>query len=214
MRDARLAFRARRAAASLALLLACSGRPDNAAKAPASVPEPPPGTLPMAVLQVRDRGEIRVELLSHKAPKTVENFIKLAESGFYDGTTFHRVIPGFMIQGGDPNSRDRDPRNDGLGGPGYTIADEPNDEPQRRGVVSMANTGMPHSAGSQFFILVADAPQLAGHYTAFGRVVGGIAVADAIVGVERDVYGRYGPPDRPRSDVVIEKVSIERPKTN
>jgi peptidyl-prolyl cis-trans isomerase B (cyclophilin B) len=211
MRKAALAIRTRRAVATLGLFVACSGQPDQTAKAPAPVPEPPPGTLPVAVLHVRERGEIRIELLAHKAPKTVENFVKLAESGFYDGTTFHRVIPGFMIQGGDPNSRDRDPRNDGLGGPGYTIPDEPNDEPQHRGVVSMANTGAPHSGGSQFFILVADAPQLAGHYTAFGRVVAGMAVADAIVAVERDVYGRWGPLDRPRQDVVIEKVAIERP---
>jgi len=193
-----------------ALALACGRR--DAAEAPSAVPDPPLGTLPVAVIHVRDKGEIRVELLAHKAPKTVENFITLAESGFYDGTTFHRVIPGFMIQGGDPNTRDRDPRNDGMGGPGYTIPDEFNDESHRRGVVSMANTGHPHTGGSQFFILVGDATHLDGHHTAFGRVVAGMQVADAIAAVERDQYGRWGPLDRPREDVVIESVTIERPR--
>jgi peptidyl-prolyl cis-trans isomerase B (cyclophilin B) len=205
------------AAILLAVLAAglpgCGGdESEPAARAPApSAPEPPPGTLPVAVLQVAGFGDIRIELLSHQAPRTVDNFIQLAESGFYDGTTFHRVIPGFMIQGGDPNSKNRDPRDDGRGGPGYTIPDEFNDTPHLRGAVSMANTGHPNSGGSQFFILVDSAPHLDGKHTVFGRVVEGMDVVDRIVAVDRDVYGRYGPPDRPREDVVVESVTIERP---
>jgi len=194
-----------------AIALGCRREGEAAWPLPPHMPDPPAGTLPVAVIQVRGKGQIRIELLEHKAPKTVSNFEKLAESGFYDGTTFHRVVPGFMIQGGDPNSRDRDPRNDGQGGPGYTIPDEPNDESHRRGVVSMANVGHPDTGGSQFFILVADAPSLDGHHTAFGRVVSGMEVVDAIVAVPRDEYGRYGPRDRPLDDVVIESVKIERP---
>jgi len=163
----------------------------------------------VAVLEVADLGEIRIELIPEQAPKTVAHFEKLARQGFYDGTTFHRVVPGFMIQGGDPNTRDRDPRNDGQGGPGYTLADEPSTLPQRRGVVSMANRGHPHTAGSQYFILVADAPRLDGHYTAFGRVVEGMELVDRISKVPRDLYGRYGPRDRPLADVVVKRIRIE-----
>jgi cyclophilin family peptidyl-prolyl cis-trans isomerase len=164
----------------------------------------------VAVVRVRDFGEIRIELLPELAPKTVENFVKLAESGFYDGTTFHRVIPDFAIQGGDPNTRNRDPRDDGRGGPGYSIPDEFAPVPQLRGLVSMANMSRPDTAGSQFFVMVGDAPPLTGQYAAFGRVVAGMDVADRIANVERDPFGRHGPPDRPRSDVVMESVRIER----
>jgi len=206
----------RRALALLAtgLVLACGAEHRESEEAPrsAAVREPPSGSLPVAVLTVRDFGAIRIELLAHRAPRTVGNFEKLAESGFYDGTTFHRVVPDFMIQGGDPNSKDRDPRNDGHGGPGYTIPDEDSGVSHRRGIVSMANTGSPHSGGSQFFILVADAPHLDGKHTAFGRVVSGMDVVDRIAHVERDIYGRYGPPDRPLENVVIESVRIEQPQ--
>lgn len=163
----------------------------------------------IAVFSVKDFGEMRVELYDHKAPKTVENFKKLAGEGFYDGTTFHRVIPGFMIQGGDPNTKDRDPRNDGRGGPGYTIPGEVNDTKHVRGVISMANRGRPDTAGSQFFIVVKDAPHLDDGYSAFGRVVEGMDVADRIVAVERDEYGRHGPRDRPLENVVVESIRIE-----
>ncbi len=166
--------------------------------------------LPVVELHIRDRGVIRIELLAHEAPQTVASFLRLAGEGFYTGTTFHRVIPGFMIQGGDPNTRNRDPRDDGQGGPGYTLPDEFNDVPHRRGVVSMANTGQANSAGSQFFILVADRPDFDGRYTAFGRVLAGMNVVDAIAQVERDQYGRYGPYDRPLEDVVIEKIELSR----
>ncbi len=205
----------------LALTLGCGGERNDAepvstvaapdAAPAAAVPEPPAGSLPIATLRVRDFGEIRIELLTHVAPETVANFEKLAGEGFYDGTSFHRVIPGFMIQGGDPNTRDRDPRNDGMGGPGYTIPDEFGGAPHVRGALSMANTGRPRSGGSQFFLLVADAPHLDGRHSVFGRVVDGLDVVDRIVAVERDTYGRWGPPDRPREDVVIESVRIEAP---
>lgn len=204
----------------LALTLGCGGERNEAEPAPApdaapaaAVPEPPAGSLPIATLRVRDFGEIRIELLPHVAPQTVANFEKLASEGFYDGTSFHRVIPEFMIQGGDPNTRDRDPRNDGMGGPGYTIPDEFGGAPHVRGALSMANTGQPESGGSQFFLLVADAPHLDGRHSVFGRVVDGLDVVDRIVAVERDQYGRWGPPDRPREDVVIESVRIEAPAT-
>ena len=177
---------------------------------PARVAPPPPGApRPVAVLSVVGFGEIRVELMPEIAPVTVENFVKLASEKFYDGTTFHRVIPGFMIQGGDPNTKNRDPRDDGQGGPGYTIEDERSAVSHTRGMVSMANTGKPKSGGSQFFIVVADSPHLDGGYSLFGQVIEGIEVADRIAAVERDLYGRHGPADRPLEDVVIGSIRIE-----
>jgi peptidyl-prolyl cis-trans isomerase B (cyclophilin B) len=155
----------------------------------------------VAVITVEGMGEIVIELLPGKAPRTVENFKKLVREGFYDGTTFHRVVPGFMIQGGDPNTKDRDPRNDGRGGPGYTIPGEFSDLKHERGTVSMARRGSPDSGGSQFFIIVDDAPHLDGQYAAFGHVVSGIEVADQVVAVPRDKFGRHGPRDRPLEDV-------------
>ena len=172
-------------------------------------PPPAQAPRPVAVLSVASFGEIRIELLPEVAPKTVENFIKLAEEKFYDGTTFHRVIPDFMIQGGDPNSRDRDPRNDGQGGPGYTIDDEFSAISHVRGMVSMANTGRPKSGGCQFFIVVADTPHLDGSYALFGRVLEGMEVADRIAAVERDLYGRHGPKNRPIENVVITSIRIQ-----
>jgi peptidyl-prolyl cis-trans isomerase B (cyclophilin B) len=133
-------------------------------------------------------GEIELEFLDDKAPGHVKNFTDLAKKGFYDGTTFHRVIPGFMIQGGDPNTKDVNASRSrhGTGGPGHTIKAEFNDTPHKRGVLSMARSGDPHSAGSQFFICVADSNFLDKQYSAFGRVVRGIEVADKIVGSPRD----------------------------
>ena len=178
---------------------------------PARVVPPPPaqGPRPVAILSVESFGEIRLELIPEIAPATVENFIKLASEKFYDGTTFHRVIPGFMIQGGDPNSRNRDPRDDGKGGPGFRIEDEFSEVSHARGMVSMANTGRPRSGGCQFFIVVADTPHLDGKYSLFGRVIEGMEVADRIAAVERDVYGRHGPKDRPLENVVIGSIRIE-----
>jgi peptidyl-prolyl cis-trans isomerase B (cyclophilin B) len=132
------------------------------------------------------KGEIEIEFLPSKAPGHVENFLKLAREGFYDGTTFHRVIPGFMIQGGCPNTKEGARGAPGTGGPGYQIDAEFNDTPHKRGVVSMARAQDPNSAGSQFFVCVADSKFLDGQYSAFGRVVRGMEVADAIVSAPRD----------------------------
>lgn len=169
--------------------------------------DPAPAPRPGLVFDVEGMGPIRIELFPDKAPKSVASLVDLAAQGFYDGTTFHRVVPGFVVQGGDPNSKNRDPRDDGKGGPGYTLADEFSDVPHRRGIVSMANKGAPGSGGSQFFIVLADQPDLDGRYTVVGRVTEGMDVADRIAGVETDRYGRWGPPDRPRQNVVIRKAT-------
>lgn len=142
-------------------------------------------------------GEMEIEFFPEKAPGHVENFLKLASEGFYDGTIFHRVIPGFMIQGGDPNTKGPDVYTYGTGGPGYTIKAEFNDIPHRRGIVSMARTQDPDSAGSQFFIVLEDAPHLDGQYTVFGRVVRGMETADRIAALETDAR------DMPRERVEI-----------
>ena len=133
-------------------------------------------------------GEIEIELLNDKAPGHVKNFVDLAKKGFYDGSVFHRVIPGFMIQGGDPQTKDpKTPRQlMGTGGPGYTIKAEFNDTAHKRGVLSMARSSDPNSAGSQFFVCVGDSLFLDRQYTAFGRVVKGLEVADQIVAAPRD----------------------------
>lgn len=167
----------------------------------------------VAVIKVKNYGEIRFELLPEIAPNTVANFEKLANEGFYDGTYFHRVIPGFMIQGGDPNTKNNNPNDDGSGGPGYTIKAEFNNLPHKRGVVSMARRNTPDSAGSQFFIVVDDAPHLDHQYTAFGRVISGIEVVAKIVSAPRDLYGRYGPQDRPLENIVVESIRIESSMT-
>lgn len=138
-----------------------------------------------AVIETRF-GTMTIRLFPDVAPGHVKNFIDLAKKGFYDGTTFHRVIPGFMIQGGDPNSRSPDKSRHGMGGPGYTIKAEFNDRPHKRGTLSMARAGHPDSAGSQFFICVKDAPFLDRQYTVFGEVISGMEVADTIVAQPRD----------------------------
>ena len=131
-------------------------------------------------------GDITLRFFPEVAPNHVNNFIELAKKGFYNGTTFHRVIPGFVIQGGDPNSKDPDRSKHGMGGPGYQLKAEFNKKPHRRGTLSMARSGHPDSAGSQFFICVADVPSLDGQYTVFGEVTKGIEVADKIVSLPRD----------------------------
>lgn len=133
-----------------------------------------------------NHGKIVFKLLPDIAPETVRNFVKLAKSGFYDGTLFHRVIPGFMIQGGDPNTKGSDKSKWGMGGPGYTIKAEFNSKSHLRGVVSMARAMDPDSAGSQFFIVTTDSTFLDGQYTAFGEVIEGMEVADKIVNLPRD----------------------------
>jgi len=151
-------------------------------------------------------GNIKIELLPEAAPNHVRNFIKLAGSGFYDGTLFHRIIPGFMIQGGDPESRGNDRSKYGTGGPGYMIPAEFNDRPHVRGTVSMARSQDPDSAGSQFFIVVEDATYLDGQYTVFGKVVEGMQVADEIAAQSRD--GNDIPLERIEMNVTI--VDVEK----
>ena len=131
-------------------------------------------------------GKIEVQFFKDKAPGHVKNFKDLAKKGFYDGTIFHRVIPGFMIQGGDPNTKSDDRSNHGMGGPGYSIKAEFNDTPHKRGILSMARSKDPNSAGSQFYIVVKDSAFLDGQYTAFGKVLSGMTVADQIVNAPRD----------------------------
>ncbi len=147
-------------------------------------------------------GTMKIELYPDQAPNTVRNFISLVQKGFYNGLIFHRVIPGFMIQGGDPEGT-------GMGGPGYGIQGEfaangfQNPLRHTRGVLSMARSMNPNSAGSQFFIMVADAPHLDGQYAAFGKVIEGMEEADRIVAVPRDRA------DRPKEEQAMETVTVE-----
>ncbi len=150
------------------------------------------------------KGTIKIRFFPDVAPKHVENFKKLAGSGFYDGTTFHRVIPGFMIQGGDPNSKNDDRSLHGTGGPGYSVDAEFNKRPHKRGAVSMARSRDPNSAGSQFFICVAPSPFLDGQYTVWGEVIEGMNVVDMIVSEKRDRN------DNPLKRQVMIKVYIEK----
>lgn len=164
---------------------------------------------PVATIEMKDGGIMRIELFYDKAPNTVRNFISLANSGFYDGVIFHRVIPGFMIQGGDP-------KGTGLGGPGYNIFGEfsnngfENDIQHKRGYVSMARKGNPYNpasayntAGSQFFIMVEDNADLDGDYAAFGYCFEGMDVADRIVSVQTDSN------DKPLKDVEIKSIRVD-----
>ena len=155
-----------------------------------------------ALIKVKEYGEIEVELYPNIAPITVDNFVKLVNKGFYNGLTFHRVIKGFMIQGGCP-------KGNGTGGPGYEIKGEfasngvNNPIKHERGVISMARAMHPDSAGSQFFIMHKDAPHLDGQYAAFGKVVNGIEVVDKIAGTRTDFR------DKPLTPVVIESITIK-----
>ena len=155
-----------------------------------------------AIIDIKDYGTIKVELNPKEAPITVENFVKLAKSGFYNGLTFHRVIKGFMIQGGCP-------KGNGTGGPGYEIKGEfaangvQNNISHKRGVISMARAYDPDSAGSQFFIMHKDGNFLDGQYAAFGETVEGIEVVDKVAAV------RTSPNDKPLTPVVINTITIE-----
>jgi cyclophilin family peptidyl-prolyl cis-trans isomerase len=148
-------------------------------------------------------GNIELRFFPDVAPNHVYSFIELAKKGFYDRTTFHRVIPGFMIQGGDPNSKDPASTRVGMGGPGYTLKAEFNNRPHKRGTLSMARAADSNSAGSQFFICVADAPFLDRQYTVFGEVVSGMDVADKIVSQPRDAGDK--PDERIEMTVRIEE---------
>lgn len=157
---------------------------------------------PVVTIKMQDGGCIKVELYPEIAPNTVKNFISLVEKGFYDNLIFHRVIPNFMIQGGCPERT-------GMGGPGYSIKGEfasngfKNELNHNRGVISMARAMPKDSAGSQFFIMVADAPHLDGQYASFGKVIEGMEVADKIVSGSRDSM------DRPLEDQVIESITVD-----
>ena len=158
---------------------------------------------PFVTIEMENGGVIKAELYPEKAPNTVNNFLSLVSKGFYDGLTFHRVIEGFMIQGGDP-------AGNGTGGPGYSIAGElrmngfaANDVKHLRGVLSMARSMMPNSAGSQFFIMHENASHLDGQYAAFGKVTEGMDVVDAIASVRTDMR------DRPIEPQVIRRMTAE-----
>lgn len=158
---------------------------------------------PVVTFVMQDENTFKAELYPDKAPNTVNNFISLINKGFYDGLTFHRVISGFMIQGGDPDGN-------GTGGPGYCIRGEfyrngfeKNDVKHTRGVLSMARAYMPDSAGSQFFIMHADAPYLDGEYAAFGRVIEGMSVIDLIASVRTDYN------DKPKYEQKIKMVTVD-----
>ena len=157
---------------------------------------------PIVTIEMENGGVIKAELYPEVAPNTVNNFISLVRKGFYNGLTFHRVIPGFMIQGGCPDGT-------GMGGPGYSIKGEftgngfQNNLVHDRGVLSMARTMAPDSAGSQFFVMVEKAPHLDGQYAAFGKVIEGMEVADAIVSAKRDWN------DKPRQPQRMKKVTVD-----
>ena len=158
---------------------------------------------PIVTFKMQNGKIIKAELYPDKAPNTVNNFISLVRSGFYDGLGFHRIISGFMIQGGDP-------AGNGTGGPGYSIKGEfrmngfaQNDIKHLRGVLSMARSMMPNSAGSQFFIMHENAAHLDGQYAAFGKVIEGMDVVDAIAAVEVDEN------DKPLEDVIVEQITFE-----
>jgi len=150
-------------------------------------------------------GRIVLRFFDDKAPNHVSNFKKLAREGYYDGTKFHRVIPGFMIQGGDPNSKSDNRSIHGTGGPGYKVNQEFNDTPHDRGILSAARSSDPNSAGSQFFLMVARSPHLDRQYTAYGEIIEGIEVVDKIVALPRD--NRDNP--LPGNPAIIQKVTIE-----
>ena len=147
-------------------------------------------------------GNIKFNLLSDIAPETVRNFSQLVKSGFYNGTLFHRIIPGFMIQGGDPNTKDPDKSTWGQGGPGYNLKAEFNSRSHLRGIISMARANDPDSAGSQFFIVTSDSTFLDRQYTVFGEVVDGMEVADKIVNLPRDAN------DCPKQDAKMLEVIV------
>ncbi|MBQ4046872.1 MAG: peptidylprolyl isomerase [Clostridia bacterium] len=182
----------------LALMLAGCSKTEKAEEKAAVDPAAPH---PVVTIEMKDRGTIKVELYPEQAPNTVANFVTLVQEGFYDGLTFHRIIPGFMIQGGDPMGM-------GIGGPGYSIKGEfsqngvQNDLKHTRGVISMARSARPDSAGSQFFIMHKDAPHLDGQYAAFGKLTAGEDTLDEIAEVDTDYS------DRPLDEQKIKTVTI------
>ena len=181
---------------SLVVLVGCTSSKNNGKK------EGSTENLPIATIKIKDYGNIEAELYPDIAPNTVNNFISLANDGFYNNLTFHRIIEGFMIQGGDPEGT-------GGGGPGYSIKGEfkangfENNLKHEKGVLSMARTNDPNSAGSQFFIMTEDASHLDGQYAAFGKVISGIDVLEKVEKVETDSN------DKPKTDVIIESITVD-----
>ncbi|WP_067727732.1 peptidylprolyl isomerase [Oceanobacillus damuensis] len=197
-----------RAAALILLIIVLTGcgiaqenEPEDQSSKTSSKDYPDVEENPIVTITMDNDEQIMIELYPEIAPNTVANFINLIEAGHYDGLIFHRVIPGFMIQGGDP-------AGNGTGGPGYSIAGEfsangfENELTHERGVISMARSGHPDSAGSQFFIMVENSPHLDGEYAAFGQVTEGMEAVDAIVGQERDG-------DKPLEDQTMKKVEVD-----
>ena len=178
-------------------LLGCSSNNNNVDEV-----RTPPKELPVATIEFKDFGSVEIELYPHIAPNTANNFISLANSGFYDGLTFHRIIKDFMIQGGDPDGT-------GMGGPGYSIKGEftsnkfKNDLAHTEGVISMARSQSKNSAGSQFFIVTKDASHLDGQYASFGKVISGMDIIHEIESVETDSN------DKPIKDVIIESIKVD-----
>ena len=168
--------------------------------------DPSHPVLEMTISSPVASGSILIELMPELAPGSVVHIVELAEDGFYDGTTFHRVIPDFMLQGGDPNSRDRDPTNDGAGQAGRPIQDEFSNAPFLRGVVGMGNKGRQNSTSTQFFIMQADNSGLDGRYNTVGRVLDGLELLDQLATIKTDRTGRWGPKDRPIENIVIESI--------
>ena len=167
-------------------------------------------TNPIVTITMENGKQMKAELYPEIAPNTVNNFISLINKGYYNGVIFHRVIPGFMIQGGDPDGT-------GTGGPGYSIKGEfsgngfKNDLKHTKGVLSMARTMAPNSAGSQFFVMVANSPHLDGQYAAFGKVIEGIEVADEIVSVDRN-YNDKPKVDQRMKEVTVDTFGVEYPE--
>jgi len=188
---------------SLVLLTACGSKEENKSSSSSNADYADEiKENPIVTIEMNDGKKIEIELYPKVAPNTVSNFVSLVNKGFYDGLTFHRIIPDFMIQGGDPNG-------DGTGDPGYSIKGEfssngfDNDLKHERGVISMARSTDPDSAGSQFFIMVADQASLDGEYAAFGKVTSGMDTVDTIVNVGRDEN------DKPLEDVIMKKVTVD-----
>jgi cyclophilin family peptidyl-prolyl cis-trans isomerase len=196
-------------AGTLALLFAAGCSNEKTAAAPATNtvaatnPTPPVANTNEVAVITTSEGVMVLEFYPDVAPNHVANFKKLARSGFYDGTAFHRVIPGFMIQGGDPNTKNDSAKDSwGMGGPGYTINAEFNSKHHARGILSMARTSDPNSAGSQFFICQADCGQLDGQYTVFGNLIKGFDVLDKIANTPTES------PDRPIKRVNVDSIKI------
>ncbi|MEK6374426.1 MAG: peptidylprolyl isomerase [Acidobacteriota bacterium] len=207
-RDATATDGGETATATAAAATTSSSMSDMKVPPPAAAPKSSEENRPMSYYQDKvaelhtSAGEIDIRFFPDVAPNHVKNFIDLAEKGFYNGTKFHRVIPGFMIQGGDPNTISGDPSTWGGGGSDKKVAAEFNSVKHKRGIVSMARPGDPNGASSQFFIMVNDYPSLDGQYSVFGQVTKGMDVADKIVGA------RTGQQDRPLQPTSIEKIVI------